>query len=964
MVAFGGEAASDQVGKLVRFLAEDREFTGIEIAETLWLALQIKPVADVEPETPVEAQAESLDSEDFNSAQDLKSEALNDDLEDLSDDHPSPPSPPPRANLTTAVPQTGVLPPQVLPVWLADPALLTDPLAIIRALKPLLKSLEVGLGRKLDEAATVDQIARTQLWIPILASEREPWFEILLVVDRGSSMQIWQRLITDLVRILRQYGAFRDLQVFDLEVNRAAPPDERVLLRAHPDRPGHRPKELIDQRGRRIAIVLSDCAGTYWWDGTLLPMLQAWGKIMPTVIWQMLPEWMWERTALGRGEALAISNDLRGACNQQLKPRILERQTEDVSTHRIPMPVVTSELRDLANWSLMLAGDRREITPGFWLPQQGGAVPKSRTIEEMARDRVEQHGSLDQADWDAALAHEIETIARSRVERFRRLASPQACRLVMLLAAAPVITLPVMRLIRDSMLYKSSQDGAKSPLPIAEVFLSGLLQRLPGQESFDPEQVQYDFVPRVRELLLQILPAIETIDVINSVSAVVEQRWNRYSTQDFRAFLTDPRVPAPEGLEGLRSFASVTATILEQLGGDYAAFARQLRQGTGELPPEQADLEEIRFPELEPFEFIDAQLGYTVEPDNAFPPPLQTETFTVVTVEVEAEPEVEPDPLNRIISKLRDFVEVEPEPEVEPELERPLDSFQFTVATLQRRGTQWVIQRQQQSARRFFEPLPDAPSLEMVAIPGGTFLMGSPDNEPQRSNNEFPQHEVTVAPFCMGRYPVTQAQWLAVAVMPQVQRALDPTPSHFKGDNRPVERVSWNDAVEFCARLSAYTGQPYRLPSEAEWEYACRVGTTTPFHFGDMITTELANYDGNYSYNGGPQGEYRATTTPVDQFGIANAFGLSDMHGNVSEWCADQWHSSYENAPTDGSAWSDETGSEQRLYVRRGGSWYYGPRLCRSAVRVDDVLFGDRRTAGWLRSHPDRDCLLPSHRCI
>ncbi|MFM6266048.1 MAG: formylglycine-generating enzyme family protein, partial [Dolichospermum sp.] len=163
-------------------------------------------------------------------------------------------------------------------------------------------------------------------------------------------------------------------------------------------------------------------------------------------------------------------------------------------------------------------------------------------------------------------------------------------------------------------------------------------------------------------------------------------------------------------------------------------------------------------------------------------------------------------------------------------------------------------------------------------------------------------------------------------------------PSRFKGDgstsltnHRPVEQVSWHDAVEFCARLSNYTKRPYRLPSEAEWEYACRAGTTTPFHFGDTITTELANYDGNYTYGDGPKGVYRGETTEVGSFKIANEFGLYDMHGNVWEWCQDDWHNNYEGAPTDGSAWISNNAKSYKLL--RGGSWSYNPGYCRSAYR-------------------------------
>ena len=221
----------------------------------------------------------------------------------------------------------------------------------------------------------------------------------------------------------------------------------------------------------------------------------------------------------------------------------------------------------------------------------------------------------------------------------------------------------------------------------------------------------------------------------------------------------------------------------------------------------------------------------------------------------------------------------------------------------------------------------------MVAIPGGSFVMGSPEDEPERFDTEGPQHDVRVEGFWMGRYPITQIQWKAVASFPEVNQMLDPDPSRFKGENSPLEQISWHDAMDFCARLSAHTQREYRLPTEAEWEYACRAGTAMPFHFGEMIKTDVANYDGDYIYNEGPKGRSRRRTTPVDQFKIANAFGLSDMHGNVWEWCQDHWHDNYEAAPTDGSAWLSD--NEEAGRVLRGGSWYDNPRNCRSASRSD-----------------------------
>ncbi len=246
------------------------------------------------------------------------------------------------------------------------------------------------------------------------------------------------------------------------------------------------------------------------------------------------------------------------------------------------------------------------------------------------------------------------------------------------------------------------------------------------------------------------------------------------------------------------------------------------------------------------------------------------------------------------------------------------------------------------SAQRCTEALGQDVELELVAVPGGSFMMGAPKVEEGWQPSQSPQHSVTIAPFWMGKDPVTQGQWSAVVALPQVNHALPLNPSCFTGVKRPVEQVSWQDAIEFCDRLSVRTGRTYRLPSEAEWEYACRATTLTPFSFGETITTELANYSGvdwiyegrvcsKGSYGNGPHGSDRRETTEVGSFAIANAFGLHDMHGLVREWCYDCWHDNYDGAPADGSAWVDGGYCHQR--VLRGGSWNGGPKVCRSAYR-------------------------------
>ncbi len=251
-----------------------------------------------------------------------------------------------------------------------------------------------------------------------------------------------------------------------------------------------------------------------------------------------------------------------------------------------------------------------------------------------------------------------------------------------------------------------------------------------------------------------------------------------------------------------------------------------------------------------------------------------------------------------------------------------------------------VLKRTKHPVKFFVEKLSSQVNLAMMLIPAGTFVMGSPENEIDRSNNESPQHSVNVPSFCMGKHPITQAQWRIVANLPAVNQKLQPNPSSFKGVQRPVERVSWLDAQEFCARLSILAKREYRLPSEAEWEYACRAKTTTPFHFGKTITTDLANYDGtddpdgqwSGSYDQGSKGIYRKETTSVEMF-PPNIFGIHDMHGNIWEWCLDHYHDNYEGAPTDGTAWIDSEIDQKDLKIVRGGSWNYNPRYCRSAFR-------------------------------
>ncbi|MEI6332472.1 MAG: formylglycine-generating enzyme family protein [Pseudanabaena sp. ELA645] len=317
-------------------------------------------------------------------------------------------------------------------------------------------------------------------------------------------------------------------------------------------------------------------------------------------------------------------------------------------------------------------------------------------------------------------------------------------------------------------------------------------------------------------------------------------------------------------------------------------------------------------------------------------PPLQEFEFEVATIEIIDQGE-------EVAEAVQQQMQVPLEPEF-PQIQLELFSFQVAKIHITKQKRIEIIKTDKQG-RQFVERLSNNVSLEMMSIPSGSFVMGASEDEQNSYDNERPQHLVNVPSFLMGKYPITQAQYEAV---------MGTNPSYFKdkpdSPSRPVEQVSWEDAQEFCKKLSELTGREYKLPSEAQWEYACRAMPSPPaflpegeggkkiyppFHFGETISTKVANYDGNYTYGRGEKGEYREETTPVGYFKVANEFGLYDMHGNVWEWCEDDWHDNYEGAPTDGRAWIGVKSKESNktLYPLRGGSWNYFAIYCRSADR-------------------------------
>jgi formylglycine-generating enzyme required for sulfatase activity len=878
------------VGQLAAALSDLRlDFDDIDLANILWLAQFTEsapaPPADPTPQTPdptpevreVEGSPLPTDSATVNL-------------------YPEP-APQPATEPATA-PAQGT--PFSVP---AAPALRTR-MDLARALRPLMRKQPSRTRFELDEGATVNQIADTQVWLPVVQPCPERWLELEIVVEASKTTVIWEQSIAELVHLAEYQGAFRTVRTWRLVGQGGGQsPNLQLFPRwrdpasklaapnpASAQRP-HTPRELLDPTGRRLIWLVSDCTSALWHSSSFHTALQTWGQRQPLAIVQMFPPNLWSRTALRNGHQVWLSALAPGLPSARLaveglSPRLMRRRAT-LGT----VPILSLEPTAVRNWSRVVAGAGDARAPGraFDLQRLGELAPSS--VPKAA----------------SALT------AQARVDLFRATAtSKTVIQLANLMAATPV-SLPVVDLLREA--FRADFAEEVSQAHVAEVLLSGLLRRCDGA---DEAVCRYEFwgddqsepTARVRDILLGDTSRAKTLRVLDVLSAAICRKLGT-APKSFQALLADLQGTDQGELRAAAlPFAQIGLDVLRRLGGDHATLAQ--RYDLNRPRPGEAGATD----EFSDFPFEDDT--YEVAQIINFPA-LETcedESATIVDIQ---------------------------------------DRFDFETATIARDEHQgWVITRRPGIAWGHIEVLEPASAtqsqgqgqgqsqsqgtaevrLEMVAIAPGSFLMGSPPDEPDNYEDEQPQHEVTVPDFLIARTPITQAQWQVVAGWPQIGRELDPDPASLKGENRPVEQVSWEDATEFCQRLSVHTGKTYRLPSEAEWEYACRAGTTTPFHYGETITAELANYDASRTYGDGPQGEYRRQTTEVGSF-PANAWGLCDMHGNVREWCEDDWHGNYEGAPTDGSAWVDADRTKTRRLLR-GGSWCFIPRFCRSAYRSYD----------------------------
>ncbi|MEQ9232558.1 SAV_2336 N-terminal domain-related protein [Coleofasciculus sp. E2-BRE-01] len=1011
--------------RLIALLEQDLNLTGTEIAEILWLAAQRRNSASTQPPTPV------------------------------SPSKPTPAEPPIIDSTVSSTPSSTPVPESSLPtipsrnqpaarvyakttsrhdsleIALPDVAAIPHPLKLARAFRPLMQWISSGKTTILDEVATVDSTAELNgIVSPILKPFQALRFDLELVIDQSDSMIFWRQTTQELEQLYKHYGIFRYVRTWGMVTDEQG--EIRLKKGIGKNALSHRfyrPQILIDPSGHRLILVVSDCVGEKWRNGKAVSILDTWGNQNNVAIVQMLPTRMWWRTGLSGGTMVQLDSRCQAAvANRNLAISEILLGEDFDPKQGVKVPVLSLEPDLAQTWSEMVVGKGTVGATGFVFP------PASEENSKLSLSNPPFKGG------QGGMETGLERGFQERYYDFRLSSSPMARELASLLAAAPVVNLPIVRLIRRTLLRELQ------PVHVAEVFLGGILhpQGLITPET-NPDEIQYQFIgdastdesETIRRLFLKDSPTAKSVQIVTVISRYFAQRLGK-NLKQFYGLLKQPDALKQVQAETVKEFepehfAEITTHILKQLGGAYVRLAEEIEAGwqgesveaTPIVTQQQSQSSSAGFPsldtsELELFSFETVfvnRRGEIIKRETHTAQYFREQLALPLTWDafVQYFRKQLPLPLtswDAFIKRVADAHKLFEEDERQAFLvrfnERNLPRYDSQVAqdlnisevTLQRRLRKGVYTHlvtscpQLDTAKKGkFKIVRDwlkkgyvlfqrndtmgikktagshpfreeTIAIDMVVIPGGTFIMGSPEEEGRGA--EHPQHEVTVPSFFMSKTPITQAQWRIIASRTdlKINRDLDPAPARFKDNpnpktlpnyrssetvptrwDRPVEQVSWYDAVEFCARLSLLTGREYRLPSEAEWEYACRAilpdsssisesnqnPTYPPFHFGETLTDQLANYNANYTYADEPKGQYRKQTTPVGSFS-PNAFGLYDMHGNVWEWCLDDWHDNYEGAPSDGEVWLIDN-NDNYSRILRGGCWNSIPVKCRAAYR-------------------------------
>ena len=935
------------------------DLSPIELAEILWLAVQRGEI-----ETSQQPSGSEL-------ARDLTTIKPAQPIEILPNIHSeasrTPLQPQPEVNVDI-VAAPGSMP---LPVKIPEAVALRNRREIAKVLRPLMRKVPSRTRQAIDEEATAMRIAEDKIWNPVVKPEPERWLELAIVIEVTNIFDVWKDSIAEFQHLMERHGAFRDVRTWRLQTPENSQPQLFLQTATGLNRKPRNPKELLDAGGRRLVLFLSDCTSNAWRSGQIFQLLKLWSRQNPVTIAQLLPERYWNRSALESGYLVALRSQLPGARNRDWTVSGLSPRRRQRLQGGLKFPVVTIQPHSLGEWARSMAAIGQQQTVGI--------VLKSEAFEI---DRVTN-----------SVADPL--TPKQLVQQFRGTASAKAQELADMMAVLPV-NWSVLRLLQKNLIEGTvdSSEGTGA-LCLAEIFLSGLLCPVEKQEQNLKATQRYDFVKGVRSILLGGIPISEgreigeriateifkqlPADVQERVNADIARRWGE-SLSYFEAFLLPDLSWGEDYRTEMLPFGQVPGEVLRRWGGKYAALAEKLEQTrsgqdivfpeSGELEDEDLDVDwqEIEFevvtvefkedyPQLEVFNFEIAKLrNYQLELEDVFRIANEAiELHTGQELTAHQQEIIEGTWKNwsyaqianaeRFSSGYFSKVGAALFRSLSEELRKSISKTNMVkVFSELIKEKQPEIERSPGQAYQFIELLNDRVVLEMVQIPAGEFMMGATDDEDGSSDLERPQRLVNVPGFYLGKYPVTQEQWQFGASLPKINLELNPDPSYYKGTNLPVESISWDDAIEFCARISHHTKREYRLPSEAEWEYAARAGTTTPFHFGETITTDLANYSGDNAYGRGAKGIYRGKTTPVNMF-PPNAFGLHDLHGNVWEWCLDHDRGDYTKAPTDGSAASIEHPARNAHRIARGGNFYFQAHQCRSASRYGLYSdYGDFKT--------------------
>lgn len=532
------------IEQLVKTLRSNQiDATAEDIADALWLVLQIQKSVQLERVSADTALNRTLQDQDSGSSP--LSDMSECDQQITEDRIPQETEPVSRLHPKTSQERGARIGSGGLPIRSPAARTLPGELALARAMRPLMRRIASRTTMMFDELATVHFIAEQHIWIALEQPAPERWFTVDLVVDESHSMVVWQQTIVELRRLLERHGAFRNVRVWGLKTD-----INDTILHLYPEtgsfaqqQRSYSPEQLSDPIGRTLVLVVSDCVSSVWRQGKVTDMLNIWGQHSPVAIVQVLPQRMWNGSVLGLQTIAHFSAPAPGLPNIFLKAIIPNLLDEEEQPTGVQVPVLTLEPESLMAWAQVVSGVAGACVTGCLLELGGGGQDNEDIHQQSARQAL---------------------TAEERVERFQVIASPTAQKLAGYLSAAP-LTLPVMRLVQQVMLPESRQ------VHLAEVFLGGLLRQLSPADERNPNLIQYDFIDdQVRECFLDRVLLPDAIEVLRQISTYVEKHMGQ--VLDFEAILEDPDALGELVIDDqTRPFAKVTARVLRRLGGKICA---------------------------------------------------------------------------------------------------------------------------------------------------------------------------------------------------------------------------------------------------------------------------------------------------------------------------------------------------------------------------------------------------------